>query len=64
MASTVSIGKKPKVADRRYLRPDEANRLIDAAGLRGRYPFRDRILLRTVYRHGLRVSEATGLRWS
>jgi integrase len=64
MPKTVSVGKKPKVTDRRYLRPDEANRLIDAAGQRGRYPFRDRILLRTVYRHGLRVSEATGLRWS
>ena len=64
MPKTASLGKKPKVTDRRYLRPDEANRLIDAAGQRGRYPFRDRILLRTVYRHGLRVSEATGLRWS
>ena len=64
MPKTVSDGKKPKVTNRRYLRPDEANRLIDAASQRGRYPFRDRILLRTVYRHGLRVSEATGLRWS
>jgi type 1 fimbriae regulatory protein FimB len=59
-----SVGKKPKVTDRRYLRPDEARRLIEAAGKRGRYPFRDRVLVRLVYRHGLRASEAVGLRWS
>jgi type 1 fimbriae regulatory protein FimB/type 1 fimbriae regulatory protein FimE len=64
MAVSTSPGKKPKVSDRRYLRPDEANRLIDAAGQRGRYPFRDKVMLRTIYRHGLRASEATGLRWS
>ena len=43
------MGEKPKVQDRRYLRPDEAHRLIDAAGKRGRYPFRDKVLLRLVY---------------
>ena len=59
-----STGKKPKVGDRRYLRPEEANRLFDAAGKRGRYPFRDRVLLRLVYRHGLRASEAVNMRWS
>ena len=59
-----SRGKKPKVEDRRYLRPDEAHRLIDAAGKRGRYPFRDRVLVRLVYRHGLRASEAVNMRWS
>jgi type 1 fimbriae regulatory protein FimB/type 1 fimbriae regulatory protein FimE len=59
-----SAGKKPEVTDRRYLRPDEARRLIEAAGKRGRYPFRDRVLVRLVYRHGLRASEAVGLRWS
>ena len=64
MPPSRSAVEKPKVQDRRYLRPDEANRLIDAAGQRGRYPFRDRVMLRTIYRHGLRVSEATGLRWS
>jgi type 1 fimbriae regulatory protein FimB/type 1 fimbriae regulatory protein FimE len=52
------------VKDRRYLRPDEARRLIDAAGKRGRYPFRDKVLVRLVYRHGLRASEAVGMRWS
>ena len=55
--------KKPKVGDRRYLRPDEANRLFDAAGKRGRYPERDKIMVRLVYRHGLRASEACELRW-
>jgi type 1 fimbriae regulatory protein FimB len=64
MPTPRSAGKKPKVTDRRYLRPDEARRLIEAAGKRGRYPFRDRVLVRLVYRHGLRASEAVGLRWS
>jgi len=63
-----STGEKPGVAksrgERSYLRPDEANRLIEAAGKRGRYPFRDKVLVRLIYRHGLRASEATGLRWS
>src|ERR1700758_3014912 len=64
MGESVSAGKKPKVTDRRYLRPDEARHLIDAAGKRGRYPFRDRVLVRLVYRHGLRAREAVGMRWS
>jgi type 1 fimbriae regulatory protein FimB/type 1 fimbriae regulatory protein FimE len=64
MAKAASAGKKPKVADRRYLRPDEARRLIEAAGKRGRYPFRDKVLVRLVFRHGLRASEAVGMRWS
>ena len=64
MPRIASVGKKPKVKDRKYLRPDEARRLIEAAGKRGRYPFRDRILVRMVYRHGLRASEGVGTRWS
>ena len=64
MPDSRSTGKKPKVGNRRYLRPDEANRLFDAAGKRGRYPFRDKVLLRLVYRHGLRASEAVNMRWS
>jgi integrase len=64
MSVTAPTGNKPKVRDRRYLRPDESHRLIEAAGKRGRYPFRDRVLVRLVYRHGLRASEAVGMRWS
>ena len=65
MQGSVSTGEKPKVSkDRRYLRPDEANQLIAAAAKRGRHGFRDRALLRLVYRHGLRAAEACGLRWS
>ncbi len=64
MPASRSTGEKPKVTDRRYLRPDEAHRLIEAAGKRGRYPFRDKVLVRLVYRHGLRASEAVTMRWS
>lgn len=64
MRKPASMDVKPKVADgRKYLRPDEANRLIDAAGERGRYGFRDKALLRLTYRHGLRASEACEMRW-
>jgi integrase len=34
-----------------------------AAGERGRHRERDKLLLRLAYRHGLRASEAVGLRW-
>ena len=69
MAKMGSANEKPKVWDRgekarRYLREDEAHRLIDAAGKRGRYPGRDRLLVRLTYRLGLRGSEAVGLRWA
>ena len=64
MPTPLSAGKKPKVTDRRYLRPAEARRLIEAAGKRGRHQFRDKVLVRMVFRHGLRASEAVGMRWS
>jgi integrase len=64
MLSPPSVNEKPKVSPRRrHLRPEEAQKLIAAAGKRGRYPERDRLLLRLAYRHGLRASEAVGLRW-
>jgi type 1 fimbriae regulatory protein FimE len=65
VAKPVSTNVKPKVPPKRrlHLRPDEAQRLIEAAGQRGRHRFRDRVLVRFVYRHGMRASEATGLRW-
>jgi integrase len=60
-----SSGKELRnVGERRlHLTPDEAHRLIAAAGKRGRYPERDRVLVRLVYRHGLRASEACDLKW-
>ena len=52
-----SPDKSPHV-ERDYLRPDEANAVIDAAGRVGRQRLRDQVLLRLMYRHGLRASEA------
>ena len=40
MPTPLSPGIMPKVIDRRYLRPAEVRRLVEAAGKRGRYPFR------------------------
>jgi type 1 fimbriae regulatory protein FimB/type 1 fimbriae regulatory protein FimE len=48
---------------REHLTPPEAQRLIDAAGRQGRNALRDRALCLLTYRHGLRASEAVGLRW-
>lgn len=56
--------KNEDVRSREYLRPDEVERLIEAAKSVGRYPGRDGLLLLMMYRHGLRVSEAIALRWS
>jgi type 1 fimbriae regulatory protein FimE len=47
---------------REFLTPDEMDRLLAGAGA-GRHGDRDRTLLPIMYRHGLRVSEATSLRW-
>ena len=49
---------------RKYLSPDEARRVIEAAGKVGRQPNRDKLLLTMLFRHGLRLSEAIDLRWS
>ncbi len=54
-------GVKP-TRSRRYLTPDEVQKLVGAAG-RTAFPERNRLLVLMMYRHGLRVSEATGLRW-
>jgi integrase len=56
-------GEKPNVR-RKYLSPDEARRLIEAAGNVGRQGERDKLILSLMYRHGLRVSETIDLRWT
>ena len=48
---------------REYLTPSEMERLLGAARTTGRHGARDRTLLLLMYRHGLRVSEASALRW-
>ena len=48
----------------RSISPDEARRVIEAAGKVGRQPDRDKLLLTMLFRHGLRLSEAIDLRWS
>jgi integrase len=65
MRKSQSANKSPHVVSRGrdYLRPDEANALIEAAGKVGRQPLRDQCLLRLIYRHGLRASEARDARW-
>jgi type 1 fimbriae regulatory protein FimB/type 1 fimbriae regulatory protein FimE len=65
---TSSEDKLPHVRKRRsrerdYLRPEEARRLIDAAGKLGRQGLRDQVLLRLMFRHGLRASEARDVKW-
>lgn len=56
-------GEKPNVR-RKYLSPDEARRVIEASAKVGRHSERDKLLLKLIYRHGLRVSEAVDLRWT
>jgi integrase len=62
MRQSETRGEKPNVR-RKYLSPDEARRVIEAAGQVGRQRERDKLLLTLIYRHGLRVSEAIDLRW-
>lgn len=62
MSGQASSGEKPKV--RKHLTQTEAQRLIAACGRRGRHGFRDRVLVRLIYRHGLRVAEAVGTQWA
>ncbi len=59
--------QKPRNLDvraREYLLSDEVEAMISAAASTGRHPKRDRTLILLMYRHGLRVSEASHLRWN
>jgi hypothetical protein len=58
-----SVDKSPHVG-RDYLRQNEANAVIEAAGRVGRQRLRDQVLLRLMYRHGLRASEAKHTKWT
>ena len=63
MRKTGSADKSPHV-ERDYLRPNEVNAVIEVAGRVGRQRLRDQVLLRLMYRHGLRASEAKHTRWT
>jgi type 1 fimbriae regulatory protein FimE len=57
---------KPRNVDRRtreYLMPSEVDQLMRTARGIGRYGHRDATLILMMYRHALRVSEASHLRW-
>lgn len=59
--------RKIKNIDRRtreYLTPTEIDKLINSAKKLGRYGQRDSTMILMAYRHGLRVSELTSIRWS
>lgn len=59
--------QKPRNLDvraREYLLSDEVEAMMIAAASIGRHPKRDRALIMLMYRHGLRVSEASRLRWN
>ena len=60
------VPSRPKnrdVRSREHLLPDEVEALRKAAGQVGRHPLRDKALILVAYRHGLRVSELTSLKW-
>jgi type 1 fimbriae regulatory protein FimB len=64
MRQVASCTVNPHIATRDYLRPEEVNAMINAAAKVGRNGLRDQVLLRMIYRHGLRVSEARDVRWT
>jgi type 1 fimbriae regulatory protein FimE len=57
--------KLPNAArrSREYLTPQEVDQLIAAVRKAGRHSARNAALILLMYRHGLRVAEATALRW-
>ena len=63
MTLTLKREKNLVYRSREYLTPAEVQRLIEAAGQRGRHRLRDRTLLLLMFRHGLRAGEACLLKW-
>ena len=68
--TAVSRGKSPnqrkyvEVRSREYLLPEEVDAMMKAIKKHsGRHSHRDATVVLVLYRHGLRVSEAAGLRW-
>ncbi|HEY1806395.1 MAG TPA: tyrosine-type recombinase/integrase [Terracidiphilus sp.] len=62
---TVAMPHRPKNADvrtREYLTDDEVRRLTEVAKT-NRHGHRDATMMLVAYRHGLRASELTDLRW-
>ena len=60
------VPRRPKNSDvrsREHLTLDEVNTLMKTAGSIGRHQHRDRTLILTMFRHGLRVSEAIDPKW-
>src|SRR4051812_34925628 len=64
---SITTPRRPKNKDvrtREHLTGSEVDRLVAAASNVGRYGERDGLMLDMMYRHGLRLSELTSLRWS
>lgn len=60
------VSGRPTNAERRsreHLTLEEVEAMMKAAGITGRHQHRDRTLILTMFRHGLRVSEAVDLKW-
>ena len=59
------VARKPykELRPREYLTPDEVERLMQAAKKQGRHGHRDMAIILLGYRHALRVTEITSLRW-
>ncbi|MCH7503607.1 MAG: tyrosine-type recombinase/integrase [Proteobacteria bacterium] len=55
--------KNAELRTREYLLPDEVKSMVAHAGTLGRHRTRDRTIILTMYRHGLRVSELIDLKW-
>ncbi len=59
------VPRKPykELRPREYLTPEEVDRLMAAARKLGRHGHRDKTIILLGYRHALRVSELSSLRW-